>query len=316
MKDITLGVDLGGTQIRAMICDADNNIIERSATLTLAEQGPKQVIERIQTTMNETVRTVGWQRIKSIGIGAPGPLDPFKGIVTQAPNLPGWDDVPLRDIINEATGVEAFLGNDANLAALGEQMYGAGKGCQNLVYMTVSTGIGGGIIINGELLLGSRGFAGEIGHHTILVDGPLCGCGNHGCLESLAAGPAIARRARQAVRNHPDSLILSMAGNDPEGITSVTVSQAAHQNDPLALEIVYTTGRYIGIGLGNLANILDTELFVIGGGVSYMGQHLFDAIQVGFEETALPAMQHAHIVPAKLGVDVGLWGAIALARKS
>ena len=268
MNKSLVGVDLGGTQVRAIVCDREGHILSRAATLTLAHEGRDAVIRRILDTIIDAVGPRLWTEIAGIGVGAPGPLNPYSGVVVHAPNLPGWEDVPLRQLIAERFCVPVALGNDANLAALGEQRFGAGRGVDDLVYMTISTGIGGGIISGGELFLGHGGFAGEVGHQTILAGGPLCGCGNHGCLEALAAGPAIGRMGREAAEEGRGEALLALAGGDVSRISARVVSQAAAAGDATAIEIIRRAATYVGIGLANLANILNPELFVLGGGVT------------------------------------------------
>jgi glucokinase len=315
MPSHLVGLDLGGTRIRAAVTDEDGRIVSRSEALTEAAEGPAAVIRRIEQTIRRAVGSLPWAEVAGIGVGAPGPLDPYAGVVVHAPNLPGWDDVPLRDMLASTFGVAVAIGNDANLAALGEHAYGAGRGVSDMVYMTISTGIGGGIISGGELLLGHRGFAGEIGHQTILVDGPLCGCGNRGCLEALAAGPAIARLAREVAAGRPDTLMRTLVKGDLARISAKVVSAAAAEGDEAAIAVVRQAGAYIGVGLANLANTLNPELFVLGGGVTNIGPLLFDAIQEAFARSAMLASRYARIVPAALGDDVVLWGAIALVRR-
>jgi len=312
MNKSLVGVDLGGTQVRALVCDSEGQVLSRAATLTLAHEGRDAVIRRIIETVIEAVGTRPWTEIAGIGIGAPGPLDPYSGVVVHAPNLPGWEQVPLQRIIAERFCVPAALGNDANLAALGEQRFGAGRGVDDLVYMTISTGIGGGIISGGELFLGHGGFAGEVGHQTILAGGPLCGCGNHGCLEALAAGPAIGRMGREAAEEGRGEALLALAGGDVSRISARVVSQAAAAGDATAIEIIRRAATYIGIGLANLANILNPELYVLGGGVTHAGPLLFDTIRETIRRTAMLATRDVRVERAVLGDDVVLWGAVAL----
>lgn len=316
MPDWLVGVDLGGTQIRALLCDGDGRIVGRAATLTGARDGCVAVIERIADTIRSAVGEHPWERVVGIGIGAPGPLDPHAGVVVRAPNLPDWKDVPLRSIIAREFGVDTALGNDANLAALGEHAFGVGRGIDDLVYMTISTGIGGGIISGGELLLGRHGFAGEIGHQTLVSDGPPCGCGNHGCLESLAAGPAIARAGREAAATPDGTLLRELAGGAPERVTATIVSQAAAAGDRVAREIVTRAATYIGIGLANLANVLDPELFVLGGGVTRIGPLLFETVRATLRARAMEPVRGVRVEPASLGEDVVLYGAVELIRRA
>ena len=307
-----VGVDLGGTQIRAILRDAQGAIVSRASILTQASDGQKQVIARIIETVRQTVSGIPWGTIGGIGIGVPGPVDPWTGVVLQAPNLPGWRDVPIRDIVQSAFGVPVEVGNDANLAALGEHMYGAGIGVANLIYVTISTGIGGGIIADGKLLLGAKGLAGEFGHQTLVPDGPLCGCGNRGCLEALGSGTAIARMAREAVARGQGQKLLELAQGSVEALDARIVASAARAGDAVAQDILRCAATYVGIGLANVVNILNPELIVLGGGVTRMGELLFDPVREVIAQRAMPAMRAVRIVPAALGGDVVLFGAVAL----
>ncbi len=307
-----VGVDLGGTQIRVILRDADGNIVSRASALTQASDGQEQVIARIIETVRQAVGATPWGAIQGIGIGVPGPVDPWTGVVLQAPNLPGWRDVPIRAIVQSAFGVPVEVGNDANLAALGEHMYGAGVGVANLIYVTISTGIGGGIIADGKLLLGAKGLAGEFGHQTLVPDGPLCGCGNRGCLEALGSGTAIARMAREAVTRGQGQKLLELAQGSVEALDARIVASAARAGDAVAQDILRCAATYVGIGLANVVNILNPELIVLGGGVTRMGELLFDPVREVIAQRAMPAMRAVRIVPAALGGDVVLFGAVAL----
>lgn len=307
-----IGVDLGGTQIRAILRDAQGNIVSRASTLTQASDGQEQVIARIIETVRQTMGEISQGAIGGIGIGVPGPVDPWTGVVLQAPNLPGWRDVPIRDIVRSAFGVPVEVGNDANLAALGEHMYGAGVGVANLIYVTISTGIGGGIIADGRLLLGAKGLAGEFGHQTLVPDGPLCGCGNRGCLEALGSGTAIARMAREAVARGQGQKLLELAQGSVEALDARVVASAARAGDAVAQDILRCAATYVGIGLANVVNILNPELIVLGGGVTRMGELLFDPVREVIAQRAMPVMRAVRIVPAALGGDVVLFGAVAL----
>jgi len=312
MPELIIGVDLGATQIRALVADAQGRILGRSATLTHAADGLEAVVGRIEQTVRQAAADVPWARIRGIGVGAPGPVDPREGLVVDPPNLPGWRNVPLRRIMAQVLSLPVRLGNDANLAALAEHRYGAGVGVDNIIYVTLSTGIGGGIIAGGRLLLGARGLAGEVGHQTLVDDGPLCGCGQHGHLEALASGPAIARMAREEVaRGHGDR-ILRLAQGDIEAIDARLVGQAADSGDPFARGIIRRAATYVGIGLANLCNLLNPEMIVIGGGVSAIGDLLFDAVRETVADRAMVGNSQVRIVPAALGDDVVLLGAVAL----
>lgn len=313
VEKLIIGVDLGGTQIRAALADAQGKIIQRVSQPTIADEGPEAVLGRIKEAIRRVLPAeIG--RVSAIGFAAPGPLDPWKGIIMDAPNLPGWKNVPLKDLMGEEFDLPVFVGNDANLAALAEQRFGAGQGAADLIYITVSTGIGGGIIAHNRLLLGAQGFAAEVGHHTIEAHGPRCNCGNIGCLEALAAGPAIARRARELIKDGAETAITELVGGDLDRITAKEVNQAAQAGDPMAIEIFRQAGFYIGIGIVNLLHILNPSLIVIGGSVAKAGDLLFEPIRATVRERAMASYywENTPILPATLGDDVGLLGAVAL----
>jgi len=313
MSDYVLGVDLGGTQIRAALVDMSGQIRTRSNALTQAEEGQEAVLDRIFQCVAQAMGSTPKDQIRGIGIGAPGPLNPWTGVVEEAANLPGWHDVPLAHMVEERFELPTLLGNDANVAALAKRRFGAGQGTANLIYMTVSTGIGGGIIVDGELLLGAAGLAGEVGHQTIDVNGPPCNCGNTGCLEVLAAGPAIARRTVERLREGATSVIPDLVNGEMDQVSAAVVSKAALEGDSLAVEMLRIAGFYIGVGIVNLIHLFNPELIVIGGGVSKAGDLLFDPIRSTVNERAMTSMQQGvRIVPAALGDDVGLLGAACL----
>lgn len=203
-------------------------------------------------------------------MAAPGLSNPETGILFTSPNLPRWRDVPLRDIIEKEFSKKAFIINDANAAALGELYFGAGRGANDFVYITISTGIGGGIIIDGKIYTGSIGTAGEVGHMTIDDNGPLCNCGNRGCWETLASGTALAREARHRIKERAKTSILDYADGDVEKVTAEAIDKAAQAGDNLAKELIVRTGYYLGVGLANLINIFNPEIIVIGG---WLSQH-------------------------------------------
>lgn len=317
MKDRMIGVDVGGTQVRAALCDREGHILKRKAQAARAAQGPEAVFARI----TENVRKIAddWERVGAIGLSAPGPIDPWRGIILESPNLPGMVDFPIKARLEKEFALPAAVGNDANLAAVAEHRYGAGRGVAHMIYVTISTGIGGGIIADNKLFLGARGFAGEVGHQTLDAHGPICNCGNIGCLEVLAAGPAIARDARNALAAGRDSTMQEMVrqtrGNDLGTLTTADVVQAARAGDALAREIVGRAGFYIGLGLINLLHNFDTQLFVLGGGVAINAWDLlYPQIIETIEKHAFPSMRAGvRVVRAKLGDDAGLLGAAAMA---
>ncbi len=313
MKDNVVAVDLGGTLIRSALINEEGEILARAQRETLAQEGPEPVIGRIEACIRDVARGT-----EAISIAAPGPLNPWKGIIHQAPNLPGWHEVPLADILHRTFKVPVHLNNDANLAALAEHRFGAGQGVNDLIYLTISTGIGGGIITQGRLLLGTRGLAAEVGHMILEPeDGPPCGCGGRGHLESLASGPAIARRAVEEIKKGAEKSITRLVEGNLSKVTAKVVAQAAQEGDPLANSIFKEAGFYIGLGIVNLLHILNPQLVILGGGVSKAGDLIFDPIRATVKARAMLSYQKGlRIVPAALRDDVGLLGAAAFLLKS
>jgi len=307
-----LTIDLGGTKIMAAVVLPDSKVLSRNYCLTMADKGPEIVIDRIILAVNGAITQAKLKSPELIGIGiaAAGILDTKKGIVTTSPNLPNWHNVPLRDILVEKLGIITYIINDANAAALGEHRFGAGRGFDNMIYLTVSTGIGGGIIVDGELYYGTDGCAGELGHMTIEVDGPQCHCGNFGCLEALASGWAVAKAAIMRINNGEKSSIIELVDGRLESITAETVAVAARRGDRLAVDIVAKAANHLGAGLANLVNIFNPELIVIGGGLSKMGGMLLKPARKMLRERAfrLPS-DTVRVVRARLGNNAGIIGA-------
>jgi glucokinase len=313
-----IGVDLGGTTIAtgAMPADGSREIAMRTR-LTLAERGADGVVDRIVAAVEDviaaTIAETGCSRgdFLGVGIGAPGPLDRERGLVVIAPNL-GWRDFPLRDRIADRLGLPATLDNDANCATLGEWWCGAARGGRNVVGLTIGTGIGGGLILNGTLYHGSADVAGEIGHSTIDSTGRRCKCGNYGCLEAYASGPAIAERAREAIAGDEQSIISRMVDGDLRAITAQTVYDAAKQGDETAREVVRDTARFLGTGVANLVNIFNPDVVVLAGGVTYAGDALFEPLRAEVRRRAFkPAVDACRIVPGSLSGSAGVVGAVA-----
>ena len=314
-----IGVDLGGTNIvvGAMSADGKHHHAMRSIP-TSAELGAEGVADRIvgliEGVLLDTIAQTKAQRrdFIGVGIGAPGPLDRDKGIVIVAPNL-GWRNFPLRDRIAERLDLPATLDNDANCATVGEWWQGAAKGATNVIGMTIGTGIGGGLILDGKLFHGSSDVAGEIGHTTIDLNGRHCKCGNYGCLEAYASGPAIATRAREVlVREETASLLPSLVDGRLEAITAETVYRAAQKGDAVASEIVRDTARYLGAGIANLLNILNADVVVVAGGVTQAGDALFVPLRAEVRRRAFrPAVDATQIVPGTLPGTAGVVGAVA-----
>jgi glucokinase len=309
MKRWVIGVDLGGTQIRALRTDLAGEKAARAEQLTLAQQGPQAVVSRILETVGVVMAEIPREEILGLGIGAPGPID-SAGVVHDPPNLPGWKGVSLVDELAGPLGLPIYAGNDANLGALAEHRFGAGIGVDHLVYLTVGTGIGGGVISHGRMLTGWRGFAAELGHQTLDPDGPLCGCGQPGHLEAFASGPAIARDARKALEQGRSSTIPEQAGGE---VTAKSVAAAAMAGDALAIELLHQAGYYLGLGLANLIHILEPQRILIGGGVSLAGELLLQPARQTVDQRLMSSVYRGvEILPAALGPDVGLMGAAAL----
>ncbi|MBE0415102.1 MAG: ROK family protein [Dehalococcoidia bacterium] len=310
IKQMIVGVDLGGSKINVILADSRGNIEGRDWRDTLAHEGPEAVIKRIIKSIKQVASGAD---IAGIGIGAAGTCEASTGIITFSPNLPEWHNIPLKDIIQREFGLPTYLENDATAAVLGEHFFGAGVGVENLVYVSVGTGIGGGVIIGGQLYHGASGSAGEIGHMTIDVNGPICKCGNIGCWETFASGTALAREAMRRIESGAQTTIPSFAGGDLGRVSAESVFLAAQVGDNLARDLIWRTAHYLGVGLVNLVNIFNPQLILIGGGLSQMGPLLLDpALKVVSERAfELPA-RAVRIELARLGADAGALGAVAL----
>jgi glucokinase len=309
MPEYYIGIDLGGTLIRAARFDSDLNILDRSETETLDEEGKDAVIRRM-VEQAQAVWPHDGGRVAAVGISAPGGLNPVTGIVTKPPNLQGWHKVPLRDLFQGLIGVQTYIGNDANLAALAETTMGASRGYRDVVFLTISTGIGSGIISDGKLLIGSEGLGAECGHMIMIVDG------NVSTLEKEAAGPSIARQARSALEAGEKSAISEMVNGVLDDISGRTVGEAARAGDPLARRLIERAGRIVGLGIVSLLHVFNPEIVVLGGGVTKgTGELLLKPMRTAIEQYALdPAYwEKLVIAPAQLGDNVSLIGAGALA---
>jgi len=316
MTDQVLAIDLGGTKISTALVDSSGRIVAQDYRKTEAGGGPDEVIERMVDALRDVMEEAGASsdRVAAIGVGSPGPLNVHTGLVLSPPNLPGWDRIPLRRRIREALGLRVYLDNDANAAALGEHRFGAGRGTAHMVYVTVSTGIGGGLILDGRLYHGISGGAGEVGHMAILPDGPPCNCGSRGCLEVLSSGTAIAREARRRVAAGEPSLVADLVSDDPAQITAKIVAEAAALGDEIARAVIDRAMGYLGVGMASLVNVFNPELIVIGGGLTNIGEPLFGAVRRGIEERAYPSYAEAvTVLPAELGDEAGVLGAAAVA---
>jgi len=313
MSQLLLGLDFGGTKLTAGLALAgEGDLLARAQRPTPAGAKPRRVFEemvRLARSLQEGLRPA------RVGISFGGPVDPARRVVRICHHLSGWEGVPLPTWAEEEFGVPALMDNDANAAALGEYRFGAGQDCDYLLHVNVGTGIGGGIVLHGQVYQGATGMAGEIGHMVVQPGGPLCTCGRRGCLEALASGPAIARDARDRLTREPERgpKLLSLAGGDPERITARMVSEAAAQGDELAQEVLDRAAKMLGLGIANAINLINPQRVTVGGGVVKIGPAWMEKVRAAARADAMPDCP-VEIVVAALGDDSPLWGAIALAE--
>jgi len=309
-------VDIGGTKCAVALGTRDGRILARKEMPTHAQAGPGDVLERLTRLAGDLVRErlASPSDLEGIGISCGGPLDTTTGIVYSPPNLPGWEGIPVRALFERAfPGVRVVLENDANATALAEWMWGAGRGARNVVYLTQGTGIGGGLILDGRLYRGANDLAGEVGHQTILPDGPVCGCGKRGCLEALASGPAIARAAQRRLSDGESSCLLPPAGVPVEHLTGRHVVEAARAGDALARSVLAEAGMYMGVGLANIIQILNPERIILGTIAVHAGDLILEPIRNSVAERAWArAVAVCTIGPAELGDRAQDLAAIAL----
>jgi glucokinase len=310
MSNTYVAIDLGGTRVRAARCRGDGTIEARVEQFTHGEAGLDAVLGRI----TETTRQV-WPDSPpaAIGVGAPGPLDPYTGVIYSAPNIPAFAGLPLRDRLSEIFGVPVYVGNDANVAALGEWRFGAARGHADVVYLTISTGIGGGVIVDKRLLLGAIGLGGELGHVSIDYRGRPDKCGNIGCLEALASGPAMRLRAIERLEAGEASSLRRMVKDDLAEVSVELLHTAADAGDDLARSVIHEAAEAIGFGVVSFLHVFNPSIVVIGGGVTNLGEHIFAPIKSIVDQHAMDRRYVVPIVAAELGGNVGLLGALALA---
>lgn len=315
MSDYVVGIDIGGTKLATVVADKNGKILNKVRKPTQSDKGPEFAIQTLFEMIYQTIHDVelDQQVISGIGVSCGGPLDSKTGIVYSPPNLPGWDAFPLKDRLEDEFNIQTVIENDANASAYAEYRFGGGRGYDIVLYMTMSTGIGGGIIINGEIYHGANDSAGEVGHQILLPNGPLCGCGKRGCLETLCSGPSIARRAKESVENNSNSLILSLANDDIDSIKSEHVLEAAQHGDSLALQLVDVTAYYMGWGIANLVNIINPDIVLLGTIAIAAGDLLLNPIRKTVADLAMtrPA-EIVTIMSAELGESLGDMAAISL----
>lgn len=308
-----IGIDVGGTNIKFALVSPKGEILYSNSTPTRSEMGYEYTVnnmkQAIVTLMEETNSTK--TNVEGIGFGFPGQIDYKNGIVKHSTNIPGWNNVPITDIIEKEFGIPAKIDNDVRVATLGELHYGAGQGCENLVCITVGTGIGSGLVINGQLVRGASNAAGEIGHIKLFCDDKkLCGCGDYGCLEAYVSGPSIVEMANDYLRGGKSTKYREMADGE---ITPYIVAQAAMQGDGVAKRIFTIMGEYLGTGLASVVNLLNPERIIIGGGVAGCGDLLLKPVKETLMKRAMPISANAvEIVPAQLGNNAGVIGSSLL----
>jgi glucokinase len=314
----TVGVDLGGTKIFSLAALPDGREAGSDRRPTLADQGPQAVIGRIADSVQAALAAAGatMADLAALAVVSPGPVDQVRGLVRNPPNLPGWESVPVVQMLKDTLGVRVILENDADAAALGEHTFGAGRGFRNMIFITVSSGIGAGILVDGRLYRGSSGAAGEVGHMVLLEDGPPCGCGQRGCLEALASGTAIAARAAALVAEGESPLLARMACESPP-LTAEDVQRAALEGDAAALRVIKEAGHYLGLGLVNVVHMFNPHGIVIGGGVSRMGDLILEPAREVVRQRCFPLSQEGlSIVAGVLGDRAGALGAIVALREA
>ena len=313
---LVVAVDLGGTQIRTAALRG-KTLYSRIGLLTGENPTPERIIPRVYDAIQQAIdkADTGDEPIAGIGIAAPGPLDHKTGVIYTPPNLPSWRGVPLRDMVMQRFGMPVFVENDAHAAGLGEYLFGAGRGCGDMVYLTISTGIGGGIISNGRIMEGASGTAGELGHMTIDWHGERCNCGNIGCLEAIASGIAIARQANEALSaGRGADLLAFLRARQPDlDVTARVVAEAATAGVATAQAIINRAAEAIGVGLVNIIHSINPEVIVLGGGLTQMGPLLLEpALRIVRERAMSVPRAAVRIELAELGANTGLVGAGAL----
>lgn len=311
-----IGIDVGGTNVKIALVDDNGKIIYSNSVPTYAKMGYEYTVNNIKQAIKDLMKETNTtpSDIEGIGFDFPGQVDCKTGVVKLAPNIPGWVNVPIAQMIEDEFHIPTRIDNDVRCAALGELKFGAGRGCENFICITVGTGIGSGIVINGKVVRGATNAAGELGHIKLQMNGgPICGCGDTGCLEAFASGPAIVAMAQEYIKGGKSTKFREMAAVEGGEITPYMVAKAAEEGDPVAKMIFEIVGEYIGIGLTSVINLLNPERVIIGGGVAESGELLLGPIRKTIKERAMVVAGNAvEIVPAQLGNSAGVIGASML----
>lgn len=313
-KPFAIGVDIGGTKIAAGVVDRSGQVLGRCTTQAHAEQPPAAVIATVTEAFEKVLKKTGvsTDEIAAVGVGFPGNTNGCDGIVLASSNLPAWDCYPLRDVLSEETGLPVILDNDTNMGVVGERQFGAGRGVENLCYMTVSTGLGIGIMVNGKVYAGYAGTAGEVGHVVVEPQGAICSCGKRGCVMAYASGIGISRMAYEQVDAGVATNLRELMPPDRRRYSVEVVVAAAKEGDQVASDILNTAARYTGIGLSIVVEVLSPEVIVVGGGLTHMGALLMEpALAAMREHTQQELWDFVRVVPWQLGEDLGVLGGAA-----
>ncbi len=310
---LAIGVDLGATTVKTGVVSHDGNILYQSKLPSHGEQGPVAVVKQLEISVRDAMQHTDGQAVAGIGIGAPGMVND-RGVVQSPPNFARWEAVPLRDEMKKLfSGVVIQVENDANAAAIAEAKFGAGRQYPNFLFVIWGTGVGGGIILNGQIYHGPTGGAGEIGHISIDHNGPECNCGSRGCVEAFVGQRYLSKRASERLKSNPESKILDLVGGDMTKIEPFYIAEAAHDGDALATEILTEAGRLLGVAIGAVMNTLDLRVSIIGGGISAAGGFVIRAIKESVQAHVLkPLRADIQVMPAQLGNNAGILGAAGL----
>ena len=317
MTPVYASIDLGGTKTACALASAEGEILVEHSIPTLSNQGPDAVLTRTADLLRQEAAEIG-ATIAAAGMGIPGLVDRGQGLTLFLPNLPTqWRGVPVADKLGACIGCPVYLLNDVRIATLGEMTFGLGRSAGTMIFLALGTGIGGGVVIDGKLRLGPLGAAGELGHQTILPDGPLCGCGNHGCLETLASGPAIGAEGIRLLRSGLAPKLHEMVGGDSEQVTPRQMAEAAEAGDEAVRDAIVCAGNYLGIGIANIVNAVHPELVGLGGGVAAIGALLLDTVRAAVRRRVrMFPVDGVQIERSVLADKAGLYGGIALALRA
>lgn len=316
MQKVAIGVDIGGGSIKLGLVNRNGRAIQRHIFATTSAGGRRKLFGLLSAHIDELLKAARKKNLKvvGIGVGAPGPIDVERGFVYFFPNIPGWKNTPLKQWLERRFKMPVHVDNDANAMALAEFLFGAGRGAKNLIALTLGTGVGGGLVINGKLFHGPRYSAAEIGHFVINEDGPLCACGNRGCIETYVGSGHFVREIKRRLKSGQKSLLKKWIAKGHKELTPLLVAQAARQGDRFSKDMWNETGTHLGTALTGLVNILNPEKIILGGGIAQNGSLLFKPFIATLKKKAFPiAARSVKVVPAELGVDAGLIGAAALA---